>query len=1092
MSRKFIVRAIPVLFTGLLCLPAMFAQVVTATLTGNITDSSGASVPNASVKVTDNATGVARSTRTSTEGVYNVAYLNPGIYLVEVEAPGFKKYSQDNVRLEVSTTARLDATLTPGSATETVTVTAEAPALQTDRAEVAKNFASQSVVELPVANRNFQALAGLVAGVAPPVQNFTTSEDPQGTTFFNANGQGNSSNNTIVDGVDNTNPTLGLSIYLPSPEVVEEVHVSTSNYSAEFGRVGGAVVNATTKSGTNGFHGSLWEFNRVAALLSRDFFNKDTQPKPGYTRNEFGAAAGGPIVKDRTFFFGAYQGRYLRQSTTSTTTVPASSAWFNGDFSAVPQLSLYDPNTGNPDGTGRQPFANNIVPVNRIGPISKQLLQYFPQPNLPGFLNNYVLNVPFSYSGNSYDARVDHNFSERTKVFAKMNTSRYEVVQGSVMPAAVGDGTTARDYTITGALNLTHGFNPSLLTELRFGYNRYRTNVQGTDMTTVTNAKLGIANPNPDPISTTGMGRINIAGMPAIGTPVVYPLINTDNLFEVVDTWSKLTGKHVLKWGAEIHRNRMDRFQPQGLNFGPRGLFNFNPGTTQLNGGPGLGPYGSVVNSFAAFLIGATDQTGRTYMPITPTNRQTQFAAFLQDSYQVTRKLTLDVGLRYEYYSPVTPRYKGGASNYDPYTNTLLIAGYGDVNLATGVDAQALNMAPRFGFAYRLSNRQVVRGGYGISYWTGRFGFTGGTLSTQFPTIFNVQQGNTGDFIVDGSLTTLPVVQFVDIPANGRITPAPNQAFFEIPSRNRLPYVQNYNFTYQRDLGHDIVFDVGYVGNLGRQLPFNRALNAAAPGTGSAGRPFNVLFGHSADVSLRADGINSNYNSLQTNLTKRFSHGLTFTFAYAYSKSLDVGNDQPGFTDNLDLKRQYGPSGFDRTHMITASHLYELPFGKGKALLSQNRAASLVLGGWQLNGILRFATGTPFTATADSTSCNCPGNGQFADAIAPITYLGGIGPGQPWFSTASFAAPAPNRFGTAGRNTIRGPRLSNYDLSVFRVFGISERIRLEYRGEFYNLTNTPHFSNPSGTATSATFGIISSTLSGYGNRQVQMALRLKF
>jgi hypothetical protein len=1092
MSCKFIVRAILILISGLLCLTATLAQVVTATLTGSITDSSGASVPNASVKVTDNATGVVRSTRTSTEGVYNVAYLNPGVYLVEVDAPGFKKYSQDNVRLEVSTTARLDATLTPGSANETVTVTAEVPALQTDRAEVAKNFASQSVVELPVANRNFQALAGLVAGVAPPVQNFTTSEDPQGTTFFNANGQGNSSNNTIVDGVDNTNPTLGLSIYLPSPEVVEEVHVSTSNYSAEFGRVGGAVVNATTKSGTNGLHGSLWEFNRVSALLARDFFNKDTQPKPGYTRNEFGAAAGGPVVKDKTFFFGAYQGRYVRQSTTSTNTVPASSAWLNGNFSAVPQLSLYDPNTGNPDGTGRQPFSNNVVPVNRISPISKQLLQYFPQPNLPGFLNNYVINVPFSYNGNSYDARVDHNFSERTKVFAKMNTSRYEVVQGSVMPAAVGDGTTARDYTITGALNLTHGFNPSLLTELRFGYNRYRTNVQGTDMTTVTNAKLGIANPNPDPISTTGMGRINISGMPAIGTPVVYPLINTDNLFEVVDTWSKLTGKHVLKWGAEIHRNRMDRFQPQGLNFGPRGLFNFNPGTTQLNGGPGLGPYGSVVNSFAAFLIGATDQTGRTYMPITPTNRQTQFAAFLQDSYQLTRKLTLDVGLRYEYYSPVTPLYKGGASNYDPYTNTLLIAGYGDINLATGVDAQALNMAPRFGFAYRLSNKQVVRGGYGISYWTGRFGFTGGTLSTQFPTIFNVQQGNTGDFIVDGSFTTLPVVQFVEVPANGRITPAPNQGFFVIPSRNRLPYVQNYNFTYQRDLGHDIVFDVGYVGNLGRQLPFNRALNAAAPGTGSAGRPFNVLFGHSADVSLRADGINSNYNSLQTNLTKRFSHGLTFTLAYAFSKSLDVGNDQPGFTDNLDLKRQYGPSGFDRTHMITASHLYELPFGKGKPLLSRNRAASLILGGWQLNGIFRFATGTPFTATADATSCNCPGNNQFADAIAPITYLGGIGPGQPWFSTSSFAAPAPNRFGTAGRNTIRGPRLTNYDLSVFRLFTISERIRLEYRSEFYNLTNTPHFANPSGTATSATFGIISSTLSGYGNRQMQMALRLKF
>jgi hypothetical protein len=1077
---------------GLMVHPAGFSQVVTATLTGSVTDSSGASVPNATVKVTEQSTAIVRSTSTSVDGVYNVPYLNPGVYRVEVDATGFKKYSQENVTLNVSTTARLDATLTPGSANETVTVTADAPALQTDRAEVAKNFSTQAVAELPVANRNFQALAGLVAGVSPPVQNFTTSEDPQGTTFFNANGQGNSSNNTIVDGVDNTNPTLGLSIYLPSPEVVEEVHVSTSNYSAEFGRVGGAVVNATTKSGTNALHGSLWEFNRVAALAARDFFNKDTQTKPGYTRNEFGAALGGPIIKDKMFFFGAYQGRYLRQSSTSTNTVPASSAWFTGDFTSVPGLALYDPNTGNPNGTGRQPFPNNIIAQNRINPIAQQLLKYFPQANVGGILNNYVLNVPFSYNGNSYDARVDHYFSEQTKIFAKMNTSHYQVVQGAVLGPVAGDGTTANDYTITGALNVTHGFDPTLLTELRFGYNRYRTNVQGTDMTTLTNQKLGIANPNPDPISTTGMGRININGMPGIGTPVVYPLINTDNLFEIVDTWSKLKGKHVFKWGAEIHRNRMDRFQPQGLNLGPRGLFNFNPGTTQLNGGPGLGPYGSVVNAFAAFLIGAPDQTGRTYMPITPTNRQTQFAAFGQDTYQITRKLTLDIGLRYEYYSPVTPRYKGGASNYDPATNTLLIAGYGDVNLATGVDAQSLNFAPRVGFAYRLTDRQVIRAGYGISYWTGRFGFTGGTLSTQFPTIYNVQQGNTGDFQVDGSFNTLPVVQFVDIPSNGRINPAPNQGFFVVPPRNRLPYVQNYNLTYQRELGSGISFDIGYVGNLGRQLPYNRALNAAPPGTGSAGRPFFVLFGHSADVSLRAGGVNSHYNALQTNLSKRFSQGLMFTLAYAYSKSMDVGSNQPGFTDNLDLNRQYGPSDFDRTHMVTASHLYELPFGKGKRFLNQGGIAGRVIGGWQLNGILRFATGTPFTATADATSCNCPGNNNFADALTSVTYLGGIGPGQPWFSTSSFAAPGPNRFGSAGRNTVRGPRLTNYDLSIFRIFPFTERVKLEFRAEFYNLLNNPHFGNPSGNSSSAVFGIISSTLSGYGNRQTQMALRLKF
>ncbi len=1090
--RAIAATAVLILSSGGSFVPVGFGQVVTATLTGSITDSSGASVPNATVKVSEHSTGVVRTTTTSVDGVYNFAYLLPGSYLVEVEASGFKKLSQDNVQLDVSTTTRWDAQLTLGSSQESITITAEAAQLQTDRAEVAKNFAAQDVRELPILNRNFQSLVGLVAGTTPPAQNFTSLEDPQRTAFFNANGQDNSANNTIVDGVDNTNPTLGLSIYLPDPEVVQEVHISTSNYSAEFGRVGGAVVNATTRSGTNAVHGSAWEFNRVADLTARDFFNPVTQPKPGLTRNEFGVAAGGPIVKNKTFFFGSYQGRRLRQSSTSTNSVPPG-AWLTGNLSSVPGLALYDPGTGNPDGSGRQPFANNVIPSSRISPVAQQLVKYFPQPNAlgsAGILNDYILNIPYSYDSNSFDARVDHYFTEQTKIFAKVNTSHYPVTQHAAMGDLVGNGTTAKDYTVTAVLNLTHGFSPTLLTELRGSYNRYYSNVTGIDLATVTNAKLGIQVPQPDALASVGMASIVISGMPAIGLGTNYPLINADNLFDVVDTWSKVAGKHALKWGGEVHRNRMDRFQPQGLNLGPRGLFNFDPGTTQLLGGPGLGPYGSFANAFASFLLGTPDEVGRTYMPITPTNRQTQIAAFVADTYQVTRKLTLDIGLRYEFYSPVTPRYKGGASNYDPATNTLLVAGYGDVGLNTGISAQAKNFAPRLGFAYRITDKQVIRGGYGISYWTGRFGFTGGTMSTQYPVIYNVQAGTTGVYTVSGSLNSTPPLQYLTIPSNGLINPAPNQAFFTVPFSNPAPQTQNYNLTYQRQLGFGITFDAGFVGSLGRYLPYNRSLNAAAPGTGTAGLPFYALFGRTAQVTLRANGVNSNYNSFQTNLSKQFSKGLTFTAAYTYSKSMDVGNDQPSFTDNLNLHRQYGPSGFDRTHFLVLSHLYELPFGKGKALLNNRGIGAALLGGWQLNGILSLATGTPFTATVNATSCNCPGEGNFADAISPVHYLYGVGPGQPWFTTSSFAVPAPNLFGNAGRDTIRGPGLANYDFSIFRNFSLTERFKLEYRSEFYNLTNTPHFANPSGTATSATFGIISATAAA--NRQIQMALRLRF
>ena len=354
---------------------------------------------------------------------------------------------------------------------------------------------------------------------------------------------------------------------------------------------------------------------------------------------------------------------------------------------------------------------------------------YLPAPNLPGIENNYVTNVPYSYNGNSYDARVDQNFTEQTKLFAKMATSKYLVQQDGTLGNVISDSESGNDYTVTAIVNLTHGFSPTLLTELRLGYNRYRTNVNGIDTATLTNQKLGIANPNPDAISTNGFANVDINGMPELGnTPVYYPLVNTDNLFDVVDSWSKLLKNHVLKWGVEIHRNRMDRFQPQGLNYGPRGLFDFNPGTTQLKGGPGLGPYGSFANSFAAYLLGATDETGRTYQTVTPTNRQTQVAGFLQDTYHVTPKLTLDLGLRYDFYSPIVPRYKGGASNYDPSDDTLLVAGIGKVDLASGVNSQYL-IQPRLGFAYRVDDKTVVRGGYAISGWTGRFGFTGGTLS---------------------------------------------------------------------------------------------------------------------------------------------------------------------------------------------------------------------------------------------------------------------------------------------------------------------------------------------------------------------------
>ncbi len=1083
------------LSTGLFLASPGYAQVVTATLTGTVTDTSGATVPQANVTATETTTGVSRSTVTSANGVYTLPFLNPGTYRVDVEKAGFKKFSRDAIELGVSTVGKVDAVLSPGAVTETIEVTGEAALLQAENAEVARNFETQTVTELPLADRSAQAVAGLMAGVGLPVRySGGPLEDAQTTYLFNANGQPLAANNTMVDGIDNINHSLGLSIYLPSAEDVEEVHVTTNSYSAEFGRVGGAVVNILTKSGTNQFHGSAWEFNKLRALAARDFFNKDTQAKPELANNDWGATAGGAIKKDKTFYFVTYEGKTQRSSTTSTSSV-AQPAWLQGNFTGVPGLLLYDPNSGNADGTGRTPIPGNILPTSELSSVSQKLNAFMPSPNLSGLTNNYVTQIPLTYDSNSYDGRLDQNLSDRTKIALKFNTSRFHVTQGSVYHTGIGDDRYSRNYTLTGAITLTHGFSPTLLTEVRVAYNRWYDNVESAD--TVTNQQLGIYNPNPDWISNQSMAWVNIGGMSAIGAGTGSPIIEADNIFPFANTWTKNWNKHSIKFGGEFTRYRNDRFQPQGLNLGARGEFWFNPDTTQLSlgsaGSSALGAYGSLANSVASYMFGTPDQRGRTYLTVWPTVRQSRVAGFVQDSYKVTANLTLDLGIRYEYYSPVTPAFPGGASNFEPATNSLLVAGFGNVNMSTDVNSKPTYFAPRLGLAYSINNKTVIRAGYAFSYWEERFGFTGGTLNTQYPVIYNVQDGVQNSFKVVGNFNALPVVNLLPIPSNGIITPAPNQAFYYMPENYTLPSVYNYNISIQRQLSNSTTFDIGYVGNVGRHLAYAQNLNVGRPGAGPNGALYNILYGRTASTTIRAYGVNSAYNSLQANFTKRFAHGLHITAAYAFSKSLDDNSENGSFLDDWNFNRTHGPSSFDQTHMLTVNHVYMLPFGKGQPLLNKGGVAAAVLGNWQLSGVLRLMSGTPFTPTAPVTTCNCAAVSTiYADVVGggPV-YPHGVGPGTPWVSPSAFAIPQTNTFGNAGRDILRGPGLANYDASLVRKFTLKERVNMEFRFDANNALNTPHFANPSALIGAATFGII--TASGYnGNRVVQTALRLTF
>src|SRR5262245_3013939 len=1088
-------------------------QAVTGSIVGNVTDSGGAAVAGAKVTITETSTGIAHTATTSDDGVYVMPYLPPGAFKVEIEKQGFKKYSRDGVRLATGERVRVNAELAVGNVNETVEVTTQAALLHTESADVSQSFERKKIVELPLNGRNFQNLLTLIPGVVPSNSQVGIFDNPQGTQFMQVNGQNNSANNFQIDGVDNNEPLLGLVIQIPPAEAIQQFSVSTSNYDAEFGRAVGAVVNVTTRPGTNQFHGSLYEFHNNSAFKARNYFqlNRSSDGKihiPNAIKNQFGGTFGGPVIKNRTFLFGDYQGQYQRIGRVPVIQTVPTEAFRNGDFSALPAASIiWDPTSG-ADPTQRAAFPGNKIPSNRISPVALNILKFLPLPNLPGFANNYLPPaIPFSLDTRSFDVRVDHQFSDKMNFFAKYNYFQSSMSDPGVFgdaagPTATGDGNAlasgkGRNQVVT--LNLTRSFSSTLTTEARFGFTRYFINAQGPGNDQELSKAVGINGSNePDPAHK-GLALIAIEGYPVFGMSTNMPTINGDNIFNWVNNWTKVSGSHTFKWGGDIRRFRMDRLQIQGTSsFGPRGRFNFNSGVALKQGAP-TQP-NTFANAFASFLLGLPDQIGRAVFTTTPTNRTTNLFFFGQDTWQFNRKLTFNLGLRYEIYTPITSRLAGGQGNYDPETNNLLVAGVGDVGLSAGVKTDWNNFAPRSGFAYRFGDkdRNVLRGGFGISYFTARFGFTGGTLSTSFPVIADQTIGAASDFKADGTLSNIPAFTPVPIPSNGIINPAPNIGLFAIPFNNPLPTVLSYNLTAQREVTPGLSVELAYVGNRGYNQPYNKQLMASQPGTGLAGVPLFQKFGRTATTTLRAYGVDSFYNALQASVEKRLARNIAFTAAYTWSRSIDYTSNNGGLGNPIVLEFNKAVSDFDRTHSFTLSHTVELPFGRGQKYLNKGPVA-VILGGWQANGIFQAFSGRPFSVTMSNAQLNGgPSNAQRPDQLRYPAISGSVGPGTQWFDVTAFANPAPNRYGTAGRNTLRGPSLVNYDFPVFKHFRITENKRVEFRTEFYNLTNTPHFNQPAGNfSTPASFGSITSTIgangvAGGGEREVQFALRFLF
>jgi hypothetical protein len=688
-----------------------FAQAVKASLVGTITDSSGAVVPGAKVTITEINTGFTRSMETNESGYYVFSNLDPGSYRVEVEQTGFKKAVRDRVDVIVNTTVRVDLQLQPGQITETIEVVATLPLLQTDRSDVGRKFETRQLQDLPLAmNRNFQGLMRIMPGVLGVERPHSEFFNPQDSLAARVNGQSRYGNNVQLEGIDNNHRTGLLTALIPPIEAIQTVGHHHQQLRRRIGARGGAVINVTFRSGTNDFHGSLYEFNKVSRLAARNVFATTKAPT---VYNQYGGTLGGPIRRNKTFFFTDYQGTRDRRGDVTRATIPTMD-FRRGDLSLA-TTTIYDPLTGKPDGTGRIPFPNKQIPDSRISPIAKKILSFIPAPTFPGFTTNYERATVRQKDTHSADVKIDHQFRESDTLMYRYSMQRsrifdpglYEIYGGPKSGGFAGEGKQLSQNT---ALNYTHIFSARTITELRIGVMRYRNDALNQDTGRKTAEEIGIRGVNLDRW-TSGLTSINVDGYsnPMVGFSASLPWIRAETNFNFVSNWTKIISNHTLKAGADIRRNRDDLLQTQTYN--PRGLFIFRAGPTALNGDPRT----SFANSFAAFLLDVPNEFGRDLAGIFPTFRQTQIFGYFQDKWQVTPRLTMDLGLRYELYLPPTTVHRAGFSNYNPETNSLELAGVGSIPWNLGLQTDFKNFAPRFGLAYRLTPATVIRGGYGIT-----------------------------------------------------------------------------------------------------------------------------------------------------------------------------------------------------------------------------------------------------------------------------------------------------------------------------------------------------------------------------------------
>jgi hypothetical protein len=1089
--------------------PTLRAQ-ETASIVGTVTDQTGAFLPGVKVTLVNQATQFTRVVETNPSGQYVASAIPTGSYEVVVLKQGFKQLKRSGIQLTVASTLTVDLQLSIGEETQTVSVTGAAPLLQAQTADVSGLVDSRQMVALPLVSRDFTDLVLLTPGAhigsASNLAQGGSGYSMRGGANYSVNGSVAAGNTYMVDGIFDRNFWLNTLVVVPIVDSIQEYRVMTSNYSAEYGDAAGAITEVDTKSGTNAFHGDAWEFLRNTDLNANNYFNNlNHVARPGFHRNQFGFTLGGPILRNKTFFFLDYEGIRASQPQTAISTLPTvaeDQMIETGNFANF-GTTLYNPySTTTVNGAVvRNPFPANQIPADLLDPSVVALVKLLPAPTSSAAVNNFIFNAPATQETNQFDVRIDQNVGASDHLFVRYDYDKSDFITPGIVPSPANSNIPIGPYLSTNAsgtteplfnqgatLGYTKVIGSKLVSDSHLGLVRWHAEITPLGENFNTANALGIPGINFNQQSG-GLSAFTVSGLTEIGDNSTYPEDSAITSIQLDSTLTVIRGSHTLKFGAVALRHWFNGFS----GFPDRGTFDFNGQFTRPIGSS------SSKSALADLALGAMDAGSRSYLDGTFGMRFWQLAPFFQDSWRATDRLTVNAGLRWDIDSPPYEAHNHW-SNLDVATGQLLVAG---IN-GNGRSLRSYDLdtpGPRIGLAYALTSdrKTIVRSGFGLSFVYGDAG--GAQLYKNLP-YYTAQTITT-------STNTAPaqtIRQGLPIPVapvgetEAQLSRGSPEAW---NMKLKQSLIASWSLGIQRQLSRDIMLDVTYLGTRGDRLLINNVnINQAAPGSAPVAqrRPYYTINPNLVNISYVTGWGQSKYESLQAHLEKRFSSGLTFGASYTYSAYLaDSGNPNGGgnsdYQNDQCVACNWGPMPDDYKHVLSVNHVYRFPFGAGQKYLTHGVLSQLA-GGWNLNGIWSAYSGGRFTPILGTNVSNQAGGGdQRPNRIGSGSLPSGQRNISHWFNTADFVAPPQYNFGNSGTGILTGPGFFDLDLGLSRTFRITEQSRLSFRSEWFNAFNHANFSTPNATIGTAPAGTISSTVvgpAGTSARVIQMAAKFEF